>query len=152
MRSRRCSMRVRGVAAEGSESAGGGRGQVGGGGGAVLDRGGGGVRFLPLALEGLASEVVADRGVLDVVEIVERVVVGPSRLLIERLHEVAAMDGDAVDRRQDLVGLQRVRRRRRRRTEKHQEPEQDYGVTQPRGQPASAFEYSGCTQAPPVCW
>ena len=26
-----------------------------------------------------------------------------------------------------------------------------YKVTQPRGQPASAFEYSGCTHAPPGC-
>src|SRR5437660_880150 len=75
----------------------------------------------------------------------------PGALKNERLHEIAAADGDAVDRREHLVRLHGVRRRGRRRTQQKDEPEQGYGVTQPRGQPASAFEYSGCTQAPPVC-
>src|SRR5438552_14154370 len=98
------------------------------------------MRFLRLALDRLASEVVADRGVLEVAEIVGGVDVRLPGSLIKRGNEVAAVDGDTVDGGEELVRLHGVRRRGRRRTPQDQEPEQGYGVTQPRGQPASAFE------------
>ena len=102
---------------------------------------------------------------LDVAQIGHRLLVLMSRGILERRLEVSAGDRLAVDDGKHFRGHRCGRRDEgehasppSKRTEggttappSVHEREDGYGVTQPRGQPASAFEYSGCTHAPPGC-